>query len=59
MADTTPALPRPDLTNLRGSSGGFRGVKSGSWGLKLDTLPLKDIQENRIDFRHAVDHILR
>jgi len=59
IADTSPALPRPDLTNLRSSSSGFRGVKSHGWGLKLDTLPLKDIQEKKIDFHRAVDHILR
>ena len=59
IADTSTGLPRPDLANLRGSSGGFRGTKSAGWGLKLDTLPLKDIQEKKISFHRAVDYILR
>eukprot|EP00088_Acartia_fossae_P024910 TRINITY_DN25757_c0_g1_i1.p1 TRINITY_DN25757_c0_g1~~TRINITY_DN25757_c0_g1_i1.p1 ORF type:complete len:141 (+),score=39.04 TRINITY_DN25757_c0_g1_i1:136-558(+) len=58
IADTSTGLPRPDLANLRGSSGGFRGTKSAGWGLKLDTLPLKDIQEKKISFHRAVDYIL-
>lgn len=59
IADTSTSLPRPDFGNLRGRSGGFRGTKSGRWDLKLDTLPLQEIQDNKVDFHHAIKYILR
>merc|ERR1711973_84687 len=58
LAESSEAAPRPntDLAPLRGN--GFRGVKGGGWGLKLDALPLEDMKEKNMDLNIAIDYML-
>ena len=51
-ADGIDGAPRPN-------NGGFRGVKGGGWGLKLDALPINDLKDNNGDLNKTIEAILR